>query len=129
MRILLFGTFDHLHPGHEFVLSEGAKRGELHVVVARDETVERIKGHRADQSEQERMQAIIDHFPKAKVILGDAADYLTPVKAAQPDLILLGYDQKLPPGVDQGDLKCAVERLPPFEPEKYKSSLKRGQKG
>ena len=70
MRVLLFGTFDHLHPGHEFVLSEGAKRGELHVVVARDITVERIKGHKPEQSQQERMQAIVDHFSGAKVILG-----------------------------------------------------------
>lgn len=125
MKVLLFGTFDRLHPGHEFVLSEGSKRGELHVVVARDQTVERIKGHRPEQSQQERMQAIIDRFPEAKVILGDGADYLTPVKAAQPDLILFGYDQKLPPGVEEDDLPCEVERLAPFEPERFKSSLRR----
>ena len=128
MRVLVFGTFDHLHPGHEFVLGEGSKRGALHVVVAQDLTVERIKGHRADQSEQERMQAISDRFPEAKVVLGDHENYLAPVKAIAPDLILLGYDQKLPPGVDLGDLQGTVERLPPFKPERFKSSLKRGQK-
>lgn len=127
MRVLMFGTFDHLHPGHEFVLNEGLKRGELHVVVARDETVERIKGHRPEQSQQLRMQAISDRFPRAVVILGDTADYRKPVWALEPDLILLGYDQKLPPGVEPKDLPCPLERLEAFEPENYKSSLKRGK--
>ena len=75
------------------------------------------------------MQAIVDHFSGAKVILGDHENYLTPVKVIAPDLILLGYDQKLPPGVEESDLPCPVERLDAFEPERFKSSLKRGQKG
>lgn len=129
MRVLLFGTFDRLHPGHEFVLNEGSKRGELSVVVARDATVEKIKGRKADQSEQARLSAIREKFPKARVVLGDDEDYLKPVSAIAPDLILLGYDQTLPPGVQLKDLPCPVERLPAFEPEKYKTSLRRGQKG
>ena len=74
------------------------------------------------------MQAIQNKFPNAKVILGDSGDYLTPVRAVAPDLILLGYDQKPPPGVKEDDLLCDVERLPALEPERFKSSLKRGQK-
>ena len=126
MRVLLFGTFDRLHPGHEFVLQEGLKRGDLHVVVARDVTVERIKGHKPDQSEQKRMNAISEKFPDAHIVLGDNSDYLKPVKAIAPGLILLGYDQELPPGVGLEDLPCEVERLESFEPGRYKSSLRKG---
>lgn len=129
MKVLMFGTFDQLHPGHEFVLREGLKRGELHIVVAREETVERIKGHRAQQSEQVRMEAIKEKFPAAHVVLGDSEDYLMPVRAVAPDIILLGYDQQLPPGVKPADLLCSVERLDAFEPERFKSSLRGGQKG
>ena len=125
MRVLVFGTFDRLHPGHEFLIREAMKHGELHVVVARDATVEIIKGNAPEQSEEQRIAAIRSVFPEADVVLGDAADYLAPVRTIHPDLILLGYDQKLPPGVSVEDLSCPVERLPAYEPEKYKSSIRR----
>lgn len=126
MKVLLFGTFDFLHPGHLFVLNEGAKRGDLHVVVARDATVERIKKKLPVHPQDERKAMIEKEFPGAVVMLGsDDGDYLKPVREIAPDLILLGYDQKLPPGIVEADLPCPVERLPAFEPDKYKSSLLR----
>lgn len=124
-RVLIFGTFDHLHPGHQFVIHEAMRRGETWIVVARDETVVRIKGKRPRQSQEERLRSVQDAFPDAHPILGAPEDYLTPVREVEPDLILLGYDQKLPPGVTDQDLHCAVERLPAFEPEKYKSSRRK----
>lgn len=125
MRVLIFGTFDSLHPGHRFVLEEAAKRGEVHVVIARDLNVRAIKGRLPIQAEQERMLAVAATLPDACVILGDPKNFLRPVRAVRPDLVLLGYDQKLPPGVREADLPCPVERLPAFEPERYKSSLRR----
>lgn len=125
MRVLLFGTFDRLHPGHEFVLKEGLKRGELHVVVARDMTVERIKGRKPEQSEGERLAAMQKKFPQVHIVFGDNEHYLRPVLEVVPDMILLGYDQELPPGVQLKDLPCPVERLPAFEPGRFKSSLRR----
>lgn len=125
MRILVFGTFDHLHPGHRFLLSEASKRGDLFIVVARDKNVEKIKGHAPDQSEEDRLQAIKKAFPSSHPVLGDPDDFLVPVKEIKPDLIFLGYDQKLPPGVLEKDLPCPIERLDAFEPEKWKSSLRR----
>ena len=142
--VLVFGTFDHLHPGHRFLLSEASKRvcppgpasadlstssrrkrGGLHVVVARDSNVERIKGRKPDQQEGERLDAISALFPDAIAVLGDPVDFLAPIHAIKPDLILLGYDQKLPPGVKREDIPCSTERLPAFEPEKWKSSFQR----
>ncbi len=125
MRILLFGTFDHLHPGHHFVINEARTRGDVTVIVARDRNVERIKGFTALQSEEHRAQAIRDAFPAVTVLLGDRDDFLAPVRSVGPDLILLGYDQRLPPGVSEADFPCPVERLAAFRPEEFKSSLKR----
>lgn len=127
-RVLLFGTFDHLHPGHQFVLDEAAKRGEVFVVIARDTNVERIKGRAPDQSEEERKAGVMRELPKAVVLLGDPENFLVPVREVRPDLIILGYDQRLPPGVTEADLLCPVERLPAFHPEQYKSSLRRDGK-
>lgn len=125
MRVLVFGTFDRLHPGHRFLLTEAGKRGRLFVVIARDRNVERIKGRLPDQSEAERKRIIEDVFPDATAILGDSSDFLRPVRDIKPDLILLGYDQKLPPGVSASDLLYPVERAGAFEPERHKSSLRR----
>ena len=125
MRVLLFGTFDHLHPGHLFVFEEAKKRGDVSIVVARDRNVERIKGRAPDQNEEERRKTVLAAIPEAQVVLGDPGDFLAPVRSIKPDLILLGYDQRFPPGVTDADLPCPVERLPAFEPGKYKSSLRR----
>ncbi len=127
MKVLVFGTFDGFHPGHYFFLEEAETYGDLHVVVARDETVERIKGKKAQESEEERAENIREVFPDAHVLLGDAHDYLAPVRQVQPDLIVMGYDQKLPPGVNEPDLPCPVERVDAFKPDEYKSSLLRNQ--
>lgn len=125
MKVLVFGTFDNLHPGHLFLLKEAEKHGELHVVVARDANVKKIKGRDPNQDEDERLQAIQKTFLNSHPILGDPHDFLAPVRTIKPDLILLGYDQMLPPGVLESDLPCPTERMPAFEPEKWKSSLYR----
>lgn len=125
-HVLLFGTFDLLHPGHRFVLVEAQKRGRVTVVIARDATVRRLKGREPAQNEEERRQSVAAALPAASVILGDPVDFLKPVRDTGPDLILLGYDQKLPPGVHMEDLPCPTERLPAFEPERHKSSFLRG---
>ena len=129
MRVLIFGTFDQLHPGHRYLLREASMRGDLSVVVARDANVLKIKGHPSFQNEEERKRAIEEAFPEATVVLGDPQDFLVPVRAIKPDLIILGYDQKLPPGVAESDLSCTVERLQSHKPDMYKSSLRRGRKG
>jgi cytidyltransferase-like protein len=128
MRIMVFGTFDDLHPGHRFLLSEAIKRShdDLTVVVARDTNVVTIKGKAPLQSEEIRAQAIHNAFPSAHVILGNpSGDFLDPIRTHTPDLILLGYDQKLPPGITEEDLQTPTERLPAFEPHIHKSSLRR----
>lgn len=123
MRILLFGTFDRLHPGHEFVLREAMKRGDVTAVIARDRNVERIKGRAPKQTEEERIWHLRRAFPGVHAMLGSRNDFLAPVREVQPDLILLGYDQRLPPGITEADIGVPMERLPALEPEKYKSSI------
>jgi FAD synthetase len=127
MRVLVFGTFDDLHPGHRWFLEEANARGELFVVVARDANVERLKGRQPVQSETERQAGIVQSFPAARIVLGDPEDFLAPVRSVGPDLVVLGYDQHLPPGVREQDLPCPIERLPAYHPEEFKSSLRRGK--
>jgi FAD synthetase len=123
VRVLVFGTFDHLHPGHRFVLDQAQSRGDPFVIVACDATVIRIKGHAPDQDQETRRNVVATAYPSVAVLLGDEDNYLAPVRAVAPQLILLGYDQQLPPGVKEEDLPCPVERLDAFKPEQYKSSM------
>ena len=121
--VMVFGTFDRLHLGHEFAIKEAMKRGQVTVIVARATNVKRIKGKHPLESDDDRLCALMKAFPTATILPGDPEDFLAPIRAVKPDLILLGYDQTLPPGVRENDLKCAVERLPSFHPERFKSSL------
>ncbi len=126
--ILLFGTFDHFHLGHEFVVREALKRGNVTIIVARDANVRRIKGRLPDQDEETRRGIVASLFPEAHVILGHESDFLDPVRTIRPDLILLGYDQRLPGSITEEilhDMGITVERLAAFAPDKYKSSLRR----
>lgn len=128
MHVIVFGTFDDLHPGHRFFLARAEKEGDLTVVVARDQNVRRMKGRMPRYSERERAAAIRGAMPKAEVLLGHATDFLHWIRELKPDLLLLGYDQKLPPGIREEDIGVPSKRLPAFEPEKWKSSLRRGKK-
>lgn len=122
-KVFVFGTFDVFHLGHQFVLSQACLRGTVFVTVAQDATVLKIKGSLPRHSLPVRMAAIQAAFPAVKVIAGSTHNYLESITSHQPDLILLGYDQNLPPGITAADLQVPVERLPAFMPETYKSSL------
>lgn len=125
MKVLTFGTFDKLHPGHLALLNEANAKGDLFIVVARDQNIEQIKGRKPDQTEEDRIAAIKEALPDTTVLLGDAENYLQPVEDLQPDLIVMGYDQNLPPGVSEEDISCKVVRAAPFKPEEHKSSIHR----
>lgn len=94
-RVLVFGTFDGIHPGHEFFLRSAKGRGtELIVGVARDVHVVKFKDRKPTQPQEKRMKAVeglayvdgvklCDEEPSTFNIIDDVA----------PDLIVLGHDQ------------------------------------
>lgn len=129
-HVMVFGTFDLLHPGHLFLIREAQKLGHVTVVVARAKNVEKIKGRTPVEDDTTRIAAIQKEFPDATVILGSKTDFLEPIRTHKPDLLLLGYDQRLPPTVDEA-LLPPIQRAEALRPDIYKSSLmkKGGKKG
>lgn len=121
-RVLTFGTFDHFHEGHRAYLSFAAKQGELFVIIARDANVQHIKGQGSDHSEDDRLQAVQEAFPGATVQLGDPDDYMQPIRDIGPDIIVLGYDQRMPPGLTEEALECKILRAEPHQPDTFKTS-------
>jgi FAD synthetase len=120
---MVFGTFALLHPGHAYLIRFAMRQGNVTIAVGRDATVARIKGQPPMEPEKIRVQALRKAFPDTNVILGDRRDFLRPIRSVRPDLIVLGYDQRLPPGIKESDLPCPVLRAKSFHPKRYKSSI------
>ena len=127
-KILVFGTFDIFHKGHEFFLKEAKKYGNLEVVVARDSTVKKVKGIFPLNNELTRLKVIksLDYVDKA--VLGNKANKYKIIEELKPDIICLGYDQNsftkdLKKKIKEKGLKIKIIKFKKsFKPEKYKSS-------
>lgn len=127
--VMVFGTFDYLHAGHENLFSQAKKMGtEVIAIIARDKTVNNIKGALPDHNEKERMKLLEETGWANKVILGEVKDKMKPIKIYRPDIIALGYDQfaftyGLEKLIIDMNLDTRIERLTPYRPDMYKSSL------
>ncbi len=128
-KVMVFGTFDLLHPGHRYFLKQAKKLGDyLITVVARDTTVKIIKGRLPRQNEKQRFKIIKFYGLADKVILGHKRDKYYVIKKYRPQIIALGYDQisftdQLANKLEEfGLLKTKVIKLKSYQPEKFKSS-------
>ena len=122
------GTFDTIHPGHLFYLSEAKKYGnKLIVVVARDDTSKAFKGKKPIHNEKERLEAVRTLKIVDKAVLGKHGNIFDIIKEIKPDLICLGYDQKVQKQQVEDELKkrgikADVIRIDAYMPHMYKSS-------
>jgi FAD synthetase len=130
MTVVVTGTFDGLHKGHEDLFRQAKALGDrLVVIVGRDATVEAVKGRRPRQGEAERLAVVRAHPLVSAAILGGAGeDKLAVLEEVRPDVILLGYDQQaftegLAEALAARGLHPRIVRGVAFEPERYKSSL------
>ncbi|MFA6588272.1 MAG: adenylyltransferase/cytidyltransferase family protein [Patescibacteria group bacterium] len=129
-KVVVTGTFDHLHKGHLFLFKKAKALGDhLTVVIARDKTVKQIKGEKPWQKEKTRLNAIKKVKWVDRVILGKTSkNKLKIIQELKPDILALGYDQmaftqKIRLELKKRGLKTKVIRLPAFKPKIYKSSI------
>ncbi|MFX1490252.1 MAG: adenylyltransferase/cytidyltransferase family protein [Promethearchaeota archaeon] len=94
-RVLVAGTFDLIHAGHIYLINEAAKLGDVYVVVATDKNREIFSGERPVLSQEQRLEVIcnIKNVKDARLGRSDN-DTLKTVQEINPDIILLGPDQK-----------------------------------
>jgi len=127
--VMAFGTFDLFHAGHENYLKQAKALGQyLIVVIARDETVKKIKGHEPEHNENERLKNVKMSGIADKVVLGYKGDKYKVLKKFRPNTIALGYDQfvftqRLKKTLIDLKLDADIIRLEPYFPQIYKSSL------
>lgn len=128
MTVMCFGTFDGLHPGHEDYFRQAkALADRLVVIVARDETVEQVKGRRPRFDQHTRVRTVAEHPLVDQALLGLPGDKHQIIERIRPNLILLGYDQmaftdRLKDALAVRGLQIKIHRAKPFHPEIYKSS-------
>ncbi|MBI5220292.1 MAG: adenylyltransferase/cytidyltransferase family protein [Candidatus Liptonbacteria bacterium] len=94
--VLVFGTFDGLHPGHEHFLKRARKYGDrLVVAVGQDAAVQALKGHPPQNTLAVRIAALRASGLADRVIPADRfLGTWRSVARIRPDVIVLGYDQK-----------------------------------
>ncbi len=132
--VLASGVFDLLHLGHVKFLEEakkaGGKNAELLVIVARDSTVQRMKGRRPIMPENQRRALVESLRVVDEAVLGledfDIGDVIQRVK---PDVIALGYDQadmesQVREYVNKHGLRLKIVHLGKFEKDELSSSSK-----
>lgn len=133
VKVMVFGTFDGVHPGHENFFEQAKKYGDyMIVVVARDKTVEKIKGQKPKYSEVERRMMVAENSNVDLAVLGKYRDKFEIIADHQPDVICLGYDQdsfvkNIEPELKRLSLSPKIIRLKSFRPDIYKSSLLKKQ--
>lgn len=130
-KIMVFGTFDCLHPGHINFFEQArklSKNAYLIVSIARDVNVRRIKGKLPENFEKERLNLINNCRLVDLVVMGDMASPTKHIFKVKPDIIALGYDQFAYTDDLKEKLKVKlpnikIVRLKPYKEKAYKTSL------
>ncbi|MFX0004053.1 MAG: adenylyltransferase/cytidyltransferase family protein [Candidatus Hermodarchaeota archaeon] len=94
-KVLVAGTFDLIHTGHIFLINEASKLGDVYVVVATDKNRELFSGEKPIVPQEQRLEIIknLKNVKEARLGRNDN-DTLKTVQEINPDIILLGPDQK-----------------------------------
>lgn len=130
-KIMIFGTFDMIHPGHEDFFRQARALSDkpyLIVSVARDAAAEQHRGFAPRYSECERCNQIAEHSLVDKAVLGNEEGYVEHIVREAPDIIALGYDQggkyveRLEIDLAAAGFFPLIVRLEAFQPETFKTS-------
>ena len=129
-RVMVFGTFEMLHPGHLYFLQQARAHGdELIVVIARDATVAKVKQHATAEDELQRAENVKQTGLADQVVLGDLTDHYRVIRELGPDIICLGYDQEaFTKNLAKEFPAITIVRIKAHKPDQYKSSILRNAK-
>ena len=132
--VLASGAFDLLHYGHVYYLTNAKKAGgenaKLVVIIAKDKTVEKLKGNKPIIPEDQRRALVESLKVVDEAILGyENMDLLKVIEKVKPDVIALGYDEekiekKLKRLIAERNLNIKVVRIGRFEEKGIISSSK-----
>lgn len=94
--VLAGGVFDIIHPGHIYTLNAAKALGDvLVVVVATDNTSEKMKKRRPLHTQEQRQELVNSLSMVDLCLIGQEDDIFKTVNRVRPQIIALGYDQIL----------------------------------
>ena len=126
VKVVATGTFDILHQGHIYYLTESKKLGdELHVIVARDANVRHKPKPVVPEHQRVFMVGALKTVDYAH--LGNIGDLFKPIKEIDPDIITIGFNQffdldKLRDDLKKRGLRAKVVKIGAFEGNGFSSS-------
>ena len=130
LNILTFGSFDVVHEGHKYYLSEARKYGDcLITIIATDKNIQRIKWNLPLHNESHRAISVRNLQIANSVHIWSNDNPMKWITDFSPYSICLWYDQRwkfvemLPKKVQELWLHIKIIKIPAFKPELYKSSL------
>lgn len=93
--VVIFGTFDSIHPGHNDFIKQSKKQGnKLVAIVARDTVVKKLKNKIPIHNESTRLNMVSNLDDIDQVFLGDEEQGVYNVlRKINPEIVFLGYDQ------------------------------------
>lgn len=126
--VMIFGTFDILHAGHLDMFRQAREYGDrLVAVVSRDETTKGVKGKTPFHTHEERKDMLSELRMIDEAVSGNIDDVYKIIETIRPDVIALGYDQKifvdqLADKITEFGLESQIVRLRPYNPTERKTS-------
>jgi len=129
--VLAGGVFDIIHPGHIYTLNAAKALGDvLVVVVATDNTSEKMKKRRPLHTQEQRQELVNSLSIVDLCLVGQEDDIFKTVNRVRPQIIALGYDQIhqekfITDGCKSIKLDAKVARLQSPIPESSSSKIEK----
>ena len=129
--VLAGGVFDIIHPGHIYTLNAAKALGDvLVVVVATDNTSEKMKKRRPLHTQEQRQELVNSLSMVDLCLVGQEDDIFKTVNRIKPQIIALGYDQIhqerfIIDGCKKINLEAKVARLQSPIPESSSSKIEK----
>jgi len=129
--VLSGGVFDIIHPGHIYTLNAAKALGDvLVVVVATDNTSEKMKKRRPIHTQEQRQELVNSLSMVDLCLVGQEDDIFKTVNLVRPQIIALGYDQVhqekfITDGCKRIELDAKVARLQSPIPESSSSKIEK----
>ena len=129
--VLAGGVFDIIHPGHIYTLNAAKTLGDvLVVVVATDNTSEKMKKRRPLHTQEQRQELVNSLSMVDLCLVGQEDDIFKTVNHVRPQIIALGYDQIhqekfITDGCKKIKLEAKVARLQSPIPESSSSKIEK----
>jgi len=94
-KVLVGGVFNVIHPGHELFLKKAKEIGDYLIIVVANNRTARLTKRYPVLDQKIRKKNLEKLGIADKVVIGDETDFMTVVRKEKPNVIVIGYDQRM----------------------------------